>query len=71
LAKNENIGEHSICNFSTNILGGGQGISSENCQNIAKSFAESFNIWNFVKIFVQNFTKTATLAVILSRDYEQ
>jgi len=34
--KNENIGEHSICNFSTNFYGGGRKIAKEGDEILPK-----------------------------------
>jgi len=50
--KNENIGEHSICNFGTNFLGGRQGNSSERRRNIAKSLGKILG--KFLGHFDQN-----------------
>jgi len=63
--KNENTGEHSICNFSTYYFGG-QGNSSERWRNIAESFAKTLGkIGRMLR--VKNFTKSATLSLCLYR----
>jgi len=58
--QNEDIGEHSICNFSTNIVLG-QGNSSGRRQNIVQIFAQILA----TILGVENYTKTATLTIIL------
>jgi len=57
--KNENIGEHSICNFSINFSGAGKLLRKEAkyCRKFHQNFRQNFG----KTLWVQNFTKTATL----------